>query len=209
MNQNSQKSVIRQFYEEELQKLYELTDSFSDFFSSCRIGSVQLLSIDTDEGIDCIDIERIQQVIPQVVADTYNRHLWYSQHSLSNLYLLRIPEEPNTFALLQSSERREPPLRLCALLIEGFANDGWDNSGRFIEVFDERGEFLGSGFCDYEGVEWMDRQLKGNDFHTSAPPCVVDTPDVQKYHEPIWLEEQLSQSARRIETQGSITRYIL
>ena len=69
--------MVRQFYEEELQKLYELIDSLSDFFSSCRIASVQLLSIATDEDLDCVEIERIQQVIPQVVADTYNRHLWY------------------------------------------------------------------------------------------------------------------------------------
>lgn len=193
MNPNTRKSVVRQFSEEELKKLYELTDSFSGFFSNCRIASVQLLSIATDAGFDCVEIERIQQDIPQGVADTYNRHLWYSQHSLSDLYLLKIPVVQNTFALL----------------IQGLVDDGWDNSCRFIEVFDERGEFLGAGCCDYEGVEWMDRQLKGDDYYTPAPPWIGDTPDVQNSYRPMWSEELLSQYAVRVETQGSIIRYIL
>lgn len=193
MNQNTRKYVVRQFYEEELKKLYKVTDSFSGFFPSCRIASVQLLSIATDEGFDCVEIERIQQDIPQIVANTYNRHFWYSQHSLSELYLLKIPVVQDTFALL----------------IPGFVDDGWDNAGRFIEVFDEQGEFLGAGHCHYEGVEWMDRQLKGDDFFTPAPPWIGDTSDVQNSYKPMWSEELLlSEYGARVETQGSIIRYI-
>ncbi|MDM9586051.1 hypothetical protein [Nostoc sp. GT001] len=194
MNLAIRKSVVRQFYSTELNKLYDLSDSFCNFFPECRIASVQLLTLSTDMAFNCVEIERIEQDIPQSVVKTYNRHLWYSQYSLSNLYLVKIPvESENSFALL----------------IQGYVDDGWDNSGRFIELFDRQGDFLGAGRCRYEGVEWLSRQLNGKDFYTPAPPWVGDEPGVQCASEPMWSEELLSQYAVNIEHKGSVTCYML
>ncbi|MEH2232913.1 MAG: hypothetical protein V7K71_25340 [Nostoc sp.] len=194
MNLDIRKSIVRQFYSTELNKLYDLSDSFCNFFPVCRIASVQLLTLSTDMGFNCVEIERIEQDIPQSVVKTYNRHLWYSQYSLSNLYLVKIPvESENSFALL----------------IQGYVDDGWDNSGRFIEIFDQQGDFLGAGRCRYEGVKWLSRQLNGKDFYTPAPPWVGDEPRVQPASEPRWSTEFLSQYAVNIEHKGSVTRYML
>ncbi|MEH2211023.1 hypothetical protein [Nostoc sp.] len=194
MNLDIRKSVVRQFYSTELNKLYDLSDSFCNFFPACRIASVQLLTLSTDMAFNCVEIERIEQDIPQSVVKTYNRHLWYSQYSLSNLYLVKISvESENSFALL----------------IQGYVDDGWDNSGRFIEIFDKQGDFLGAGRCHYEGVEWLSRQLNGKDFYTPAPPWVGDEPGVQTASEPRWSTEFLLQYSVNIEQKGSVTRYML
>jgi hypothetical protein len=42
---------------------------------------------------DCVEIEKPQKEIPQTVADAYSRHFWYSQHCLTDFYLVRIPVE--------------------------------------------------------------------------------------------------------------------
>ncbi|OUL23803.1 hypothetical protein [Nostoc sp. 106C] len=194
MNLAIRQSVVRQFYSTELNKLYDLSDSFCNFFPECRIASVQLLTLSTDMTFNCVEIKRIEQDIPQSVAKTYNSHFWYSQYSLSNLYLVKIPVE--------SSDS-------FALLIQGYVDDGWDNSGRFIEIFDQQGDFLGAGRCHNEGVEWLSRQLNGQDFYTPAPAWVGDEPGVQLASEPIWSTEFLSQYAVNIEHKGSVTRYML
>lgn len=195
MNSSTRKSVVRKFYEEELSKLYDLSDSFSDFLPDYRIGRVQLLSLASDV-FDCVEIERPPQDIPEAVADAYNRHIWYSQYSLSDFYLVKVPVESQIS---------------FALLVQGYVDDGWDNSGWFIEVFDEQGQFLGAGRCNYETVEikWLERQLNNDDFNSGSPPWIGDEPKSQPASEPIWSEELLSQYAVKIEHEGSVIRYVI
>ena len=195
MNSRTRKSLVRQFYEEELNKLYETSDSFSDFFPNYRIGRIQLLNLYSDI-FDCVDIERPQQDLPQPVADTYNRHFWYSQYSLIDVYLVNIPVESQiTFAFL----------------LQGYVDDGWDNSGWFIEIFDEQGSFLGAGRCDYETgeIEWLERQLNGADFNSGSPAWIGDEPETQPAHQPVWSEELFLQHGATVEQQGSVIRYVM
>lgn len=200
MNYSTRKSLVRKFYEEELGKFYHGADSFSDFFPDCRIGHLQFFGVFGD-GLDSVEIERPPQDIPKTVADTYDRHFWYSQHSLSEIYLVKIPVESQIS---------------FALLIQGYVDDGWDNSGSFIEVFDQQGRFLGSGRCepqckylDTEAIKWLERQLNGRDLYQPSPPWIGDEPENQTASEPIWSEEILSQQAVKIEREGSIIRYVM
>ena len=195
MNLNACQSMVRKFYKEQLEKLYETSDSFADFFPDCRIGRVQLLNLHSDI-FDCVEIERPQQEIPQLVADAYNRHFWYSKYSLTDFYLVSIPVESQIS---------------FALLVQGYIDDGWDNSGWFIEIFDERGQFLGAGCCDYEAgeIEWLDRPLQGNDFNTGAPAWIGDKPFTDSVPKPMWSEELLVQHGATLTQEGSVTRYIM
>ncbi|MEG4286457.1 hypothetical protein QUB68_25335 [Microcoleus sp. A006_D1] len=200
MNYSNRKFLVRKFYEEEIGRFYHQYDSLSDFFPDCRIGCLQLFG-EFGDGLESVEIERPPQDIPKTVADTYDRHFWYSQHSLSEIYLVKIPVESQIS---------------FAILIQGYVDDGWDNSGSFIEVFDQQGQFLGSGRCDREckyletfAIEWLERQLNGRDLSTSSPPWIGDEPEGQAASEPMWSEEILSQHAVKIEREGSIIRYVI
>ncbi|WP_219907669.1 hypothetical protein [Aphanothece hegewaldii] len=96
-----------------------------------RIASLQLLKRSVSVGFDCVAIERIKQSVPQSVSNAFDRHFWYSQWTLTQLFLIKIPiNGQNTFFLF----------------ILGFGDDGWDNDANFIEVFDEQGEFIGASY---------------------------------------------------------------
>lgn len=198
MNYSTRKSLVRKLYEEEIGKFYDRSDSFSDLFPDYRIGCLQLFG-EFGDGLESVEIERPPQDIPKTVVDTYDRHFWYSQHSLSELYIVKVPVES------QMS---------FALLIQGYVDDGWDNSGSFIEVFDEQGQFLGAGCCDREckhtgAIKWLERQLNGRDLSMHSPPWIGDEPESQPVSEPMWSEEILSQHAVKIDREGSIIRYIM
>jgi hypothetical protein len=195
MNPSTRQSTVRKFYKEQLQKLYETSDSFADFFSECRIGRVQLLNIHSDV-FDCVEIERPQQEIPQAVADAYSRHFWYSQHSLTDFYLVYVPVESQIS---------------FALLVQGYIDDGWDNSGWFIEIFDEYGQFLGAGRCDYEtgDVKWMETPLKGCDFNSGSPEWIGNESSPEPVTQPMWSEELFVQHGASVTQEGTVTRYIM
>lgn len=100
MTASDRKALVKSFYAEELAKLQE-TGSFSTFFPDYRIGRVELLSVHTDLGSDGVEIRRPPLDIPQFVTNTFNRHFWYSQHSLTDLYLVKVPIGSEiSFALL-------------------------------------------------------------------------------------------------------------
>lgn len=91
----------------------------------------------------------------------FERHIWYAKHAASNILIFNIPvNQVLTFAI-------------C---INGYVDDGWDNSGNFIEVYDEQGELMGAKILytwddeDWENWTWMDRPLRDDDFHSFAPP---------------------------------------
>lgn len=200
MTYSTKKSLVRKFYEEEVGKFYQGGDFFSNFFPDCRIGRLQFLGA-FSEVLESVEIERPPQDIPKTVADSYDRHFWYSQHSLTEIYLVKIPVESQIS---------------FALVIQGYVDDGWDNSGSFIEIFDEQGQFLGAGRCEHEckyletaAIKWLERQLNGRDLSTPSPPWIGDEPEAQPASEPMWSEEILSQHAVKIEREGSIIRYVM
>jgi hypothetical protein len=202
---SERKAVVQDFCEREFVDWYKSGSRFvnwrTDLCQDFLIASLELLEEGTSGGFDCVEIKRIQQDTPKSVSDTFDRHFWYSQHSLSDLYLLKIPiEEKPAFVLL----------------IRGLLDDGWDNSGSWIEVLDEQGEFLGSGRFRDQAIIWQERPLNGEDFKTPAPPWINDEIELQvtrpKWADevnPMWTEEILTQHAARIENEGTKVRYIM
>lgn len=61
-----------------------------------------------------------------------------------------------------------------AICVSGYVDDGWDNSGRFIEVYDTDGSFTGASivpdFEEEDSFVWMNRPINGKDFNSYAPP---------------------------------------
>ncbi len=188
-----QNFTVRDFCEREVVDWYKSIKSFAEFYQDCRIASLELLSIDISAGFNRVEIERIQQDVPKNISDAFDRHFWYSQYSLSELYLLKIPiTEKSAFILL-----------IC-----GFLDDGWDNGGCWLEIFDEQGKFLSSGSFDCEGIIWKDRPLNGKDFDSPAPAWIGDEPELQAPI-PMWSEEILTQYAVSIEHEGTKIRYVM
>ena len=125
-----------------------------------RIGWVELVTSDWGEygfegDFDSVEIELINIVCPKEVAEAFERHKWFSQHCLSNVFVFKIPiEEYDTYAIG----------------ISGIAGDGYDNAGNFIEIFDTSGSFLGSAsIFEGENPEWQDITIDGDSFHAGAP----------------------------------------
>ncbi|MBN3869278.1 hypothetical protein [Nostoc sp. JL33] len=175
--------------------------NLAELYQDCLIASLELLGMVASVGFDCVEIKRIQQDAPKSISDTFERHFWYSQHSLSDLYFLKIPiaEKP-----------------AFVLLIRGLLDDGWDNSGSWIEILDEQGEFLGSGRFSDEIISWQNRPLNGEDFNTLAPPWIGNETELQvsrpKWADevnPMWSEKILTQYAITIEHEGAKTRYVM
>lgn len=227
MSLDERRLVVRQFYEENLVNFYEAVvyERGCDFAPSYqRIASLQLLKKSVSVGFDCVTIERIPQNIPQTVADAFARHFWYSQWTLSHLFLIKIPVDgQDTFFLF----------------VVGFGDDAWENDVNFIEMFSEQGEFIGATSFSYDDkvVKWREKQFTNQDYTdirgTAPPPWSGDVPnDVSDdeplsseeilaehlsclsfetlyYHEPLWSEEILWYSAVEIENEGAVIRYVL
>jgi hypothetical protein len=161
-----------------------------------RIGRVELVTTGDwgeygcEADFDSVEIEKIQQVVPQAVIEAFDRHIWYSQHSLSNIFAFKIPVEgQDTYALA----------------ISGIAGDGWDNSGHFLEIFDGAGRCVGSTMiCEYKKPVWWDRTIDGDDFHTSAPKWTGNP--ISASDEYTQWSEQMPVS---IQQDGNITRIVL
>ena len=166
------KMAIRQFYEETIRKAAEqygiepILGSVNDKF---RIGcagfdpedTLQFLA-DQSRNTYEIALAALIEEVPTNVLRAFERHIWYAQHSVNSISVFKIPvEEVTTFAI-------------C---LQGYVDDGWDNSGEFIEVYNQQGQLVGSArvpSCDgqeyWRNWEWNDRPLRGDDFYTPAPP---------------------------------------
>jgi len=227
MSLDERRLVVRQFYEESFVNLYEAVvyERCCDFSPSYqRIASLQLLNKSVSVGFDCVAIERIPPNIPDTVADAFARHFWYSQWTLSHLFLIKIPVDgQDTFFFV----------------VVGFCDDGWENNADFIEMFSEQGELIGAtGFSyDDKAVKWSEKQFTNQDYidirGTAPPPWSGDVPndvsyyepleseeilkenlsclsfETLYYHEPLWSEEILWHSAVEIENEGAVIRYVL
>jgi hypothetical protein len=104
-----------------------------------------------ESRIDC------SQPVPANVLSAFERHRCYAQQSLSTIAVYRIPvNQVITFAI-------------C---IHGFVDDGWDNYGDWIEIYDREGVLVGSALIptEYEWQlwEWLNRPLQGDDFNSPA-----------------------------------------
>ena len=203
MSQSSQpidqRQVIRQFYEQQIEEQGYFTDGFVDFMPDKRIGRVELL-ITGDWGeygcegdFDSVEIEEIkgvQQTVPQSIIEAFDRHVWFSQHSLSNIFAFKIPvEEEDTYIIG----------------ISGMAGDGYDNCCTFIEIFDESGTFAGAtSIGEDEKPTWWDRPIDGNDFNGGAPKW-SEYPALAMEDHKRWSEKMAGSS----EKDGNITRLVM
>lgn len=226
MNFTEIKLAVRQFYEQFREAnavtLYD-TVVRGKYPEVCpiyqQIASLKLLANSVNCGFDCVEIERIQQNIPQTVADAFARHFWYSQWTLSELFLVKIPiAGQDTFFLF----------------VVGLCDDAWENNTSFIEIFAEQGEFIGATdlYC-YRGVKWREKQFTNQDYRDirgePPPPWSGDVPndvpydkalsleddlacisfETVYYHEPLWSEEMFWQCATEVENEGNVIRYVL
>ncbi len=166
------KMAIRQFYEETIRKSaaqYDIEPIMGSVNSKFRIGCAGFDPEDTfqfqaDQSRNTYEIAlaALIEEVPINVLRAFERHIWYAQHSISSISVFKIPvEEVTTFAI-------------C---IGGYVDDGWDNGGEFIEVYDQQGQLVGSARVpSYDGQEywmnwkWQARPLRGDDFYTPAPP---------------------------------------
>jgi hypothetical protein len=203
MSQSSQpvdrRQVIRQFYEQQIEEQGYFIDGFVDFMPDKRIGRVELL-ITGDWGeygcegdFDSVEIEEIkgvQQTVPQSIIEAFDRHVWFSQHSLTNIFAFKIPvEEEDTYVIG----------------ISGMAGDGYDNCCTFIEIFNESGTFAGAtSIGEDEKPTWWDRPIDGNDFNGGAPKW-SEYPALAMEDHKRWSEKMAVSS----EQDGNITRLVM
>ena len=146
--------IIRQFYEQQIEDRGYFIDGFIDFMPDKRIGRVELLTTGDwgeygcEGDFDSVEIEKIegmQQTVPQSVIEAFDRHVWFSQHTLTNIFAVKIPvEEQDTYVIG----------------ISGMAGDGYDNCCIFIEIFDELGKFAGAtSIVEDKKPTWLDRPI--------------------------------------------------
>lgn len=156
----NQHSTIRIFYEEELRQFFIETDfskGITSFKPTYLIGEA-ILNFDEEQPLHG-SIHDTQSV-PETVLSAFDRHLWYAQNSLSEISVLKI------------IINQMPTFALC---INGYVDDGWDNSGQFIEIYATQGELVGSAIVPtieddtWESWAWLDRPIQGDDFNTPAP----------------------------------------
>lgn len=194
----TQRLMVRQFYEENYVNLFEAIwygrcVGFAPTFE--RIASVRLGNLSPLE----VEIERINQNVPQSVSDAFARHLWYSQWNFANLFLVKVPIDEQSFFFL---------------FHEGISEDAWDNDTSLVEVFTEQGEFVGATHFSYnESVKWIEKQFTHEDCRDGRmgeppPPWPGDNPDAVYYHEPLWTEDMLIQEGAKIEEEGTVVRYV-
>ncbi len=160
-----------------------------------RIASVKVSTIPFE-----VEIEKINQKIPQSVSDAFARHLWYSQWNFANLFLVKVPIDGQNFFFL---------------FHEGVSDDAWDNDTSLVEVFTEQGEFVGATDFPYDKpVKWIEKQFTHQDCRDGKrfeppPSWSGDNPDAVYYHEPLWTEDMLIQAGAKIEEEGTVIRYFL
>jgi hypothetical protein len=190
---SDRKQSVREFYEHLIKEQGCATDGFEHVMREARIGRVELVVTgdwdDFDFFCDSIEIEQIEPSSPETVIEAFQRHMWYSQYAWSMVFAFKIPVEDQA---------------TYAVAIHGMADDGYDNSGDFIEIFDADGTLLGSAMlteadkqnwleCPIDESEWYGGSLKWTDR------------EARSQEQKIWSEE----SAVRVEQEGSVTRIVM
>ncbi|MFN6562620.1 MAG: hypothetical protein RMY28_022885 [Nostoc sp. ChiSLP01] len=161
------KLAIRQFYKEKIGTNYEESICYL-FPEKFEIGGASFSPEDTfkDENINIQEFAKkaLKEEVPTGILNAFKRHIWYAKHSASDICIYKVPVNKHI---------------TYAICINGYVDDGWDNGGNFIEVYDEQGELMGAkilGEEDGKKWKWMDRPILSHDFHSFTPP---------------WLEEEI------------------
>jgi hypothetical protein len=82
---------------------------------------------------------------PQSVLDSFERHIWYARYNLS------------TVSVFKLNVNRIDTFAVC---IEGYVDDGWDNSCLLLEIYDVLGSLIMSMGTS---LPWEERLLDHND----------------------------------------------
>lgn len=163
LEETSQKDLIRQYYENKIETICDREIIYFQHFISKFpfdgriLGYLKIRA--NDLGFSGVKFQKISETVPETVVKSFERHLWYSQHNLSDVYLAKISANG---------------IDSFALLIKGYFDDGWDNSCELIEIFDAQGNHLGSinlsqefileNYENDKQIIWLDRLLDGSDY---------------------------------------------
>lgn len=139
---------IRQFYQQKLEEHDYTLSAVRDSWKDAQIGRLELLISRDSADFDTVEIESISQEVPALIQSAFERHTWFSQHCLSDVYVVAVPVEARMS---------------YALLVLGYVSDGWDGFCQLIEVFDEAGNFVGAADCSKDFV-WLDQTFDGDVF---------------------------------------------
>jgi hypothetical protein len=149
---SSEADKTRKFYSDAiLQHVRYVSDSFNEFMPDSQIAWLRINWDWEQGGLSEPEVRRLVNDMPQNLVDTFERHLWYSQHNLTDI------------SVVQGSVNGKETF---LFLFEGHCNDGWDNGCRLLELFDCKGKSLGSGFFRVGGWEggvlqqWIDWDCK-------------------------------------------------
>lgn len=173
---NKEKLAARTFYSALFQ---QVIDMFSivhkhKFLNSRSMGYLKLgdergYLHPGDSFEEYIELKRINpSSAPQTVIDSFERHVWYSQHNLSDIIAFKDEVEgQETFAIY----------------ISGYVDDGWDNGCKLLEIYNAEGELLGATI---DGINWDEQPFDHQDYYHR-------TPVYGEQSEPIWLQENIRQ----------------
>ncbi len=185
---NNRQIVVRQLYEQAIAQSDYLQNGMSEFLPDSRIGRLELSVTNEycDYDFDTVEIDTIEQPVPQTVVDAFDRHVWFSQYCLAEIYVLKLPvANQDTYAIA----------------VLGLVSDGWDNACKFLEIFDSSGEFVGAIDVQSEILNWRDRPFDGDDFPTPTP-LWSERESGESSHPPLWSQA----TATQVEQSGGVTR---
>ena len=179
--------IIRKIYQQKLEACnYDLEFAWNSW-KGLQIARLKLLELGDGSSFDTVEIESITQDVPASIQLVFERHIWFSQHCLSNVYVMGVATEISM---------------TYALLVRGYVSDGWGGGCQLIEVFDQAGGFVGAAVCEEDFV-WQDQPFDGNTF-PGSPPCYW-TGSITVSENAIWSVEK----ACRTEKIGTITRLVM
>lgn len=169
------KLVVRAFYSDLFDQLNEQMFSVLDVHDFLSDRSVGHLKLGDEQGYllpahdfeDYIELKRINpETVPQTIIDAFERHIWYSQHNLSDINVFKYDVgEQETFAIY----------------IAGYVDDGWDNGCHLLEVYDGSGELVGA---TTSGRDWKENPLDHQDYFHIPPAYGAQV-------QPIWLQQYI------------------
>jgi hypothetical protein len=152
----SKKEKIKLFYEQELRKYIEedYARGISDFKEEYQIGRGCFSSYDETPQLEgSCQLIMVSGTLPINVLKTFYKHFWYAHRCRTSFSLLEIPlEETTTYAFF----------------ISGYADDGWDCSGKWVELYDNDSIVGSISIPDID-----DPALKGNDFNRYSIPGLL------------------------------------
>ncbi|BAY86936.1 hypothetical protein NIES267_64470 [Calothrix parasitica NIES-267] len=164
MDKKLKRKIIK-FYEQEI--LNRPDESIIDFKYKSQIGhegyEPEMIS-DEQQRYEKLSPSPLsiaiskREKVPQNLLNACDRISWYLKHNMGEIVVVKLPfEEIITFAI-------------C---IQGYADDEWDNSGIFFEIYSNEGELIGtlviSDIDNSHTWEWMNRPMKSFDFNSDAP----------------------------------------